>query len=71
MIVADNASGRRGSAIIGWTSDTLAPTYGPTSLNIAVMGVCAAAGIAAMAIFVWTAIQMERSGYIARVTAEA
>lgn len=60
-----------GSAIIGWTSDGLAPTYGPTSLNIAVMSVCAAAGIAAMVIFVWTAIQMERSGYIARVTAEA
>lgn len=59
-----------GSAIIGWSSDTLAPAYGAMSLNIAVMTICAAAGIAAMAMFTWLARQMQRTGYIARVTAE-
>lgn len=59
-----------GSAIVGWGSDTLAPTYGDTSLNVAILSLCAAAGVAAMALFLWIGRHMQRSGYIARVTAE-
>lgn len=53
-----------GLAVTGALSDALTPTQGPQSLAIAVFAVCLAAGIAAMAIFAWTARQMGPSGYL-------
>jgi len=56
-----------GLAVIGWVSDWLTPTYGVSSLGIAVFGVCLTAGIAAMAVFAWTARIMGSSGYLERM----
>lgn len=56
-----------GSAVVGWLSDMLAPAYGPSSLNIAVMTLCVLAGALAMAVFAWTALQMQRTGYLDRM----
>jgi len=56
-----------GLYLIGWISDTLEPTRGVSSLGISVTGVCAVAGIVAMAVFVWTAAQMGPSGYLEKV----
>ena len=56
-----------GLSIIGAISDQLAPAYGVSSLGIAVFAVCLVSGIAAMAIFAWTAAQMRRSGYLAKM----
>jgi hypothetical protein len=54
--------------VVGMASDSLAPTYGAFSLNIAVMAICLSAGTVALAVFARLAAHMERSGYIARVT---
>ncbi len=56
-----------GLAITGALSDALTPTQGPAALAIAVFAVCLAAGIAAMAIFAWTARQMGPSGYLEKM----
>ncbi len=56
-----------GLAVIGWVSDWLAPTQGSLSLTIAVFAVCLVSGIAAMAVFAWTAAQMESSGHLAKM----
>ncbi len=58
-----------GLALIGWVSDWLAPTQGSLSLTIAVFAVCLVSGIAAMAVFAWTAAQMRSSGYLERMEA--
>lgn len=58
-----------GLALIGWVSDWLAPTRGAASLSIGVFGVCLVSGLLAMAAFAWTAMQMQPSGYLARVMA--
>jgi predicted MFS family arabinose efflux permease len=57
-----------GAGVVGLASDSLAPTYGAFSLNIAVMVICLSAGTIALAVFARLAAHMERSGYIARVT---
>ena len=46
------------AAIIGAISDAFKPSLGVASLNLAVFIVCAASGLAALAIFAWTARQM-------------
>ncbi len=56
-----------GLAVTGALSDALTPTQGPQALAIAVFAVCLAAGIASMAIFVWTARQMGPSGYLEKM----
>ena len=56
-----------GLSIIGAISDALTPSYGPSSLGIAVFGVCLFSGILAMAVFAWTAAQMRSSGYLAKM----
>lgn len=56
-----------GLAVTGALSDALTPTQGPAALAIAVFAVCLAAGIAAMAIFAWTARQMGPSGYLEKM----
>lgn len=56
-----------GLGAIGWLSDMLQPSRGDAALGIALLSVCLIAGIAAMAIFAWTAAQMRRSGYLARM----
>ena len=56
-----------GLAVTGALSDALTPTQGPAALAIAVFAVCLAAGIAAMAIFVWTARQMGPTGYLEKM----
>ncbi len=56
-----------GLGLIGWISDTLQPSHGVASLGLSVVGVCAAAGIVAMGIFIWTAAQMRSSGYLAKM----
>jgi len=56
-----------GLAVIGAVSDALAPTQGQSALALAVFGVCLASGVAAMAIFAWTAAQMGPSGYLAKL----
>jgi predicted MFS family arabinose efflux permease len=53
--------------VIGALSDALAPTQGDSALAIAMFGVCLSAGIASLAIFVWTAAQMGPSGYLAKM----
>ena len=58
-----------GLGLIGWISDTLEPSRGVAALGISVVGVCAVAGVVAMAIFAWTAAQMRSSGYIAKMEA--
>lgn len=45
-----------GAGAVGWISDTL----GPGSLDRAMLIVCAGAGFASLAIFTWTARQIER-----------
>lgn len=47
-----------GLGLIGWLSDRLAPGHGPDALGLALLLVCAAAGVAALAIFAWTAAQV-------------
>lgn len=47
-----------GLGLTGWISDRLEPSLGTDSLGAAVLGVCVAAGIVAMAIFAWTARQI-------------
>ena len=56
-----------GLFVTGALSDALAPTQGDSALAIAMFGVCLAAGIASLAIFVWTAAQMGPSGYLAKM----
>lgn len=56
-----------GLAVTGALSDALTPTQGPAALAIAVFAVCLAAGIASMAIFVWTARQMGPTGYLEKM----
>ncbi|MEE4316246.1 MAG: MFS transporter [Erythrobacter sp.] len=56
-----------GLAVIGAVSDALAPTQGASALAIAVFGVCLASGLAAMAIFAWTAAQMGPTGYLEKM----
>ncbi|MDC8753919.1 MFS transporter [Erythrobacter sp. sf7] len=56
-----------GLAVIGALSDALAPAQGASALAIAVFGVCLVSGLAAMAIFAWTAAQMGPSGYLAKM----
>lgn len=56
-----------GLAVTGALSDALTPSQGPQALAIAVFAVCLAAGIAAMAIFAWTARQMGPSGYLEKM----
>jgi len=58
-----------GLGLIGFISDVLEPTRGVASLGISVVGVCAVAGVVAMAIFAWTAAQMRPSGYLAKIGA--
>ncbi len=53
--------------VIGAGSDALAPSLGTDALAAAMFGVCFAAGLASMAIFVWTAAQMGPSGYLERM----
>jgi MFS family permease len=53
--------------VIGAVSDALAPKHGDSALAIAMFGVCLAAGLASLAIFVWTAAQMGPSGYLAKM----
>jgi predicted MFS family arabinose efflux permease len=53
-----------GLGVIGALSDNLGARFGDSALAAAVFGVCLAAGIAAMAIFAWTAAQMGPSGYL-------
>jgi MFS family permease len=50
--------------VIGALSDALTPTQGPGALAMAMFAVCLVAGLAAMAIFAWTARQMGPSGYL-------
>lgn len=56
-----------GLAVVGGVSDWLAPTRGDDSLSIAVFGVCLVSGVLAMGVFIWTAMQMRPSGYLARM----
>lgn len=56
-----------GLGVIGAVSDGLTPGYGPGALALAVFGVCLAAGVVSLAIFVWTAAQMGPSGYLAKM----
>ncbi len=56
-----------GLALIGWVSDWLAPTQGTLSLTISVFAVCLVSGVIAMAVFAWTAAQMGKTGYLARM----
>lgn len=53
--------------VIGAMSDALTPTQGESALAIAMFGVSLAAGIASLAIFVWTARQMGPSGYLEKM----
>ncbi|MBA4767180.1 MAG: MFS transporter [Porphyrobacter sp.] len=53
--------------VIGALSDALTPAQGPQALAVAVFAVCLAAGVAAMAIFTWTAAQMGPSGYLEKM----
>lgn len=53
--------------VIGAASDALAPALGGSALAIAMFAVCLAAGLASLAIFVWTAAQMGPSGYLAKM----
>jgi len=59
-----------GLYLIGWLSDTLEPSRGNEALALSVLGVSLGAGIVALAIFLWTGREMERSGYIERIRAE-
>ena len=59
-----------GAVLIGWISDWLAPSYGATSLSIAVFGVCLVSGILAMGVFAWTAAQMRSSGHLEKMAGE-
>lgn len=54
-------------AVIGALSDHLTADYGSDALAVAMFGVCLAAGIASLAIFIWTAAQMGPSGYLAKM----
>jgi MFS family permease len=56
-----------GLAVIGGLSDALTPTQGSSALSVALFGVCLAAGVASLAIFVWTAAQMGPSGYLEKM----
>jgi MFS family permease len=56
-----------GLALIGWVSDWLSETYGSLSLTISVFAVCLVSGVIAMAVFAWTAAQMDKSGYLERM----
>ena len=44
--------------MLGAISDAFKPTLGAASLNLAVFIVCAVSGLAALAIFAWTARQI-------------
>lgn len=56
-----------GLAVIGAVSDALVPMQGDNSLAVAVFAVCVVSGVAALAIFVWTAAQMGPSGYLKKM----
>ena len=60
-----------GLSIIGAISDSLNEAYGASALALSVFGVCLVSGIAAMAVFAWTAAQMRSSGYLAKMEASA
>lgn len=47
-----------GLGLTGWISDRLEPSLGTGALGVAVLGVCASAGLLALAIFAWTARQI-------------
>ncbi|GAA4042437.1 spinster family MFS transporter [Parerythrobacter jejuensis] len=59
-----------GLSIIGAISDQLTPVYGPSSLSIAVFGVCVVSGVLAMIVFAWTAAQMHGSGYLDKMASD-
>jgi hypothetical protein len=56
-----------GLAVVGAVSDRLAPQYGDGALSAAVFAVCLVSGVLAMGVFIWTALQMRPSGYLARM----
>ena len=56
-----------GLAVVGGLSDKLAPTYGEGALSAAVFAVCLVSGALALGVFIWTALQMRPSGYLARM----
>jgi MFS family permease len=56
-----------GLAVVGALSDWLAPAQGADALPIAVFAVCVVSGLLAMGVFIWTALQMRPSGYLARM----
>lgn len=56
-----------GLAVVGGVSDWLAPMHGEASLSVAVFAVCLVSGVIAMGVFIWTALQMRPSGYLARM----
>ncbi|MCL4672128.1 MAG: MFS transporter [Sphingomonadaceae bacterium] len=58
-----------GLGLIGWLSDTLEPARGNAALGDAVLYVCFGSGLAALAIFAWTAAQMRVTGYLDRIAA--
>jgi predicted MFS family arabinose efflux permease len=58
-----------GLGVIGALSDALTASYGASALAVAVFGVCLASGALSLAIFAWTAAQMQRSGYLERMRA--
>ncbi|PLK23855.1 hypothetical protein C0V72_07320 [Porphyrobacter sp. TH134] len=59
-----------GLGMIGAVSDALGPAYGASALAVAVFGVCLAAGVVSLAVFVWTAAQMGPTGYLAKMRGE-
>ncbi len=58
-----------GPFVIGATSDALAPTYGATSLNIAVLGTCFASGVGAVIFYLLAANEIRKQE--ARLEAQA
>ena len=56
-----------GLAVVGGLSDRLAPAYGEGALSAAVFAVCLVSGALALGVFIWTALQMRPSGYLARM----
>lgn len=56
-----------GLGLIGWLSDSFQPEMGVRGLGMAMFTVSLGAGLVALAIFIWTAAQMRRSGYLAKM----
>ena len=59
-----------GLAVIGALSDQLTDRFGSASLAMAVFVVCLFSGVAAMAVFAWTAGQMKRTGYLDKMATD-